>query len=304
MDLFRLARYSGCALLLLLMVSCDVFAILFAPLDPESTLDEIERRVRLRNDTRAVFTYDEYRELMQELAGEHYMVLPMDSFRITFDTTRIVVGMRHDIDCHPFNALEMADIENSFGMQSTYYILHSAEYYGTASEGPFVRFAVMDTIYRQLAEKAGEIGVHNNLIEMMTRYDIEPLSFQLEEIEYYAALDIPIYGSAAHGSEDVTELGLSNRMIYADFSEYGTFDYRGKTYEYGRYSLGEFGFQYEALAIDYDKFISDSGGRWSISGVNDQSHDGSLGVAIQALQSFEPGDRVQILTHPVWWGRE
>jgi hypothetical protein len=273
-------------------------------MDPDSTAKEIERRIRFKFSNRAVFTYDDYRELLQELARDRYMVLPIDSFRIKFDTTKIMVGLRHDIDCNPFKALEMADIENSFGFRSTYYILHSAEYYGTPAGAPFVRFPAMDAVYMQLADKAGEIGIHNDLIAMMIRYDIEPLAFQLEEIDYYAGLNIFISGSAAHGSEDVKELKLNNRMIYADFSEFGTFDYGGKTYEYGRYSLEEFGLQYEANSIDYSKYLSDTHGQWHMSDVKSQSYDGSLEDVIQVLQSYAPGDRVKILTHPMWWGKE
>ncbi|UCD37555.1 MAG: hypothetical protein JSW54_12105 [Fidelibacterota bacterium] len=304
MDLLHLCRNSGCLLLGLLLVCCDDLSDLLPAMDPDASVREIELLVRLKSDWRAVFTYDEYSELLRELARERYTVLPMDSFRITYDSSRILVAMRHDIDCHPFKALEMAEIENAFGLRSTFYILHSAEYYGTCAVAPFVRFLAMSCSYRQLADMAGEIGIHNDLVTMMMQYDIEPLTFQLEEINYYAALDIPIYGSSAHGSAELQDLNLSNRMIYSDFSEYGTFDYGKKIHEYGRYSLEEFGLVYEAYALDYNRYLSDSGGRWFISEDIGPGHHGQLKDVILALQSSEPGDRVQVLTHPVWWGKE
>ncbi|MFB0515370.1 MAG: hypothetical protein ACETWG_02050 [Candidatus Neomarinimicrobiota bacterium] len=276
---------------LLQSVGCDY---LTDPFDPGLPLEEIEQRVRTIHDSRAVFTFQEYEMLLQELSRPRYTVLPLNIFRHTFDTSKVLVGMRHDVDCHPFKALEMAEMEEDYGIQATYYILHSADYYGGLQDSVFMRYQSMGTIYQQLFERAGEIGIHNDLIGMMALHDIEPLSFQSEEIDYYASLNIPIFGSSSHGGSIVKQLNLDNRYIYSDFHKYGTFTYNNKTYEYGRYSLADFGLKYEAYALEHNNYISDASATWNL---------GSLEAVIRYLQSCTAGRKVQLLTHPVWWGK-
>ncbi|MFC1583844.1 hypothetical protein ACFL4U_04075, partial [Candidatus Neomarinimicrobiota bacterium] len=291
--------YVLSVLISLLMVNCDEMTdiILDGSVTADDlTVEEIEALVRNNQDQRAVFSYLEYETLLQELTNPRYIVLPINEFRTTFDSSKIIIGMRHDVDTHPFKAQEMLALENEYGIRTTYYIMHSAAYYGARRDTGYKRHACMGAIYQQIADGAGEFGVHNDLIAMMCMYDIDPLQFQIEEIEYYTSLGITIYGSAAHGSTLVINLGLSNRWIYSDFHAYGTFNYKGKTYEYGRYSLADFGLRYEAYSTQWNDYLSESGGRWS--------RGTSTTDIIRRLQSYEPGARVQILTHPTWWGKE
>jgi len=48
--------------------------------------------------------------------------------RNTFNDSKVVVGLRHDVDFNPFKALEMAIIEKFYGIRATYYFLATAEY--------------------------------------------------------------------------------------------------------------------------------------------------------------------------------
>lgn len=288
-------KWLGILLILLTIIGCDLIVNNNIDGDTGLSVHEIEKIVRDSQDSRAVFTYDEYRLLLQELSRQKYIVLPINLFRHTFDSSKVLVGLRHDVDTHPFKALGIAEIENAFNIQSTFYILHSATYYGCVTDTGFTRYPSMGSIYQQLSERAGEIGIHNDLISMMVLYDIDPLPFQLEEIDYYASIGIQIYGSASHGSATVQNLNLLNRHIYSDFHEYGTFTKNNRTYTYGHFSLEDFGLRYEAYAVPYNKYLSESGGTWNKASLED---------VIQALQVYQPGDRVQILTHPVWWGKE
>ena len=88
---------------------------------------------------------------------------------------------------------------------------------------------------------------------------------------------------------------MNNYQIFSDFSQSDSIEYFEQQYRIGEYSLEEFGFQYEANFINFDKFYAESGGIWNVEGGLDQ--------VITELQESEPGDRIQILTHPVWWGK-
>jgi hypothetical protein len=107
-------------------------------------------------------------------------------------------------------------------------------------------------------------------------------------------LGIPVYGSAAHGSPIAKELKISNFEMFSDFSARDSVTYNGIKYPVGKYSLNDCGLEYEAYHILYYQYYSESGGKW-----NDPK--GFAGV-LDKLKASKPGDRIEILTHPCWWG--
>ena len=60
-------------------------------------------------------------------------------------------------------------------------------------------------------------------------------------------------------------------------------------------NFNNYGFKYEAYYINYSIYYSESGGKW-----NDP--EGFAGI-LKKLESSNPGDRIQILVHPDWWGK-
>jgi hypothetical protein len=129
----------------------------------------------------------------------------------------------------------------------------------------------------------------------MITYNCNPLIFTLEEINHYASLGIPVYGTAAHGSEIAKELKVSNFEMFSDFAARDSVTYNGQKYPVGKYSLKDCGLEYEAYHISYSHYYSESGGKW-----NDPN--GFSGI-LDKLKASKRGDRIQILTHPVWWGK-
>jgi hypothetical protein len=258
------------------------------------SLSELEKYVRSSQDKRATHTYAQYEQLLTELSKDRYIVLPLNEMRKTVDSTKIVVGLRHDVDCHPFKALEMARMENKHGIRSTYYILATSIYYGELSKTGVRRYDCMNTIYKQIYDLGCEIGIHNDLVAVMVYCDLDPFKFNHDELDFYKSLGIPIYGSATHGSP-ITSETVHNKMIFSDYADTNSFVYKGKVYKIGQHSLAEYGFEYEAYHINYTNYYSESGGVWSLKG--------GLGEVIKTLQNLQPGKRVEILAHPVWWGK-
>ncbi|MCI0515772.1 hypothetical protein L0128_21370 [candidate division KSB1 bacterium] len=291
----------------------------------EVTLEQIAQWVNADNEYKAVYTFANYNTLLQELTRANYLVLPLNEFRQFKDDSKIVVGMRHDIDADAFKALTLARMENQYGLRTTYFVLHSARYYGEFTSTGVKRYPVMNEIYQTLAHLGHEIGVHNDLLSLMIWCNIDPLTFQLDEIAFYQRLQIPIFGTAAHGSQISIEAKIYNYNIFKDFCSDSTFLYKGTVFCYGKpfprenatqshvastdtsrddparqfifkkMNLADFGFEYEAYHISNNKYLSDSGGRWNGDSVKDP---------VLFLRACKPGDRVQILTHPLWWGRQ
>ncbi len=255
---------------------------------------DLEKRIRENYDYRAVFTWDQYKDLMTELSKEKYLVLPLDEMRNTYNDSKVVIGLRHDIDMNPFKALEMAEIEKDFGFRTTYFVLPTADYYGYIYRTGLNRCTGLDSLIKDLYDKGAEIGIHNDLLTAMIDYGFDPLIFNSTELTFIKALGIPVSGTASHGSP-IAKKTVPNYQIFSDFAISDSILYDGRKYPIGKYSLMDYGFSYEAYFLDFDFYYSESGGRWN----NENGFAGTL----EKLDKSIPGNRIQILTHPDWWGK-
>ncbi len=254
----------------------------------------IERTIRDKYDYYAVFTWARYADLLNMLSEEKFIVLPLNEMRKTFDDTKVVVGLRHDVDLNPFKALEMAQIEKAYGIRSTYYFLATAEYYGEFKNSKMVRTTGIEYLFKEIQKTGAEIGIHNDLISIMIDHGINPYLFNKEELAFYKSLKIKIYGTSSHGSL-IAKKTVPNYQIFSDFAKSDSIQYQYKKYPIGKYSLKNYGFKYEAYSINFDSYFSESGGKWNDPG-------GFAGI-LKKLESSKAGDRIQILVHPDWWGK-
>jgi hypothetical protein len=265
------------ALILLVLTSCEKTS--------NSPYAKIEKIIRNKYDKVAVFSWSQYTELLTKLKQDKFIVLPLNEMRYTFNKSKVVVGLRHDIDFNPFKALEMSKIEKDNGIRSTYYILATSEYYGHFSFLGFIRKKGMDQLYKEIFNNGAEIGIHNDLLTVMISYKKDPFAFNKNELSFYHSLNIPIHGTSAHGSP-IAKATVPNYMMFSDFAKKDFLEYNGGKYPLGQHSLKEYGYEYEANFIDFDLYFSDSRGKW-----NDP--DGFNGI-LKKLDDSKPGDRIQI----------
>jgi len=273
------------------LAGCEKNDLFYDPIPPYS---ETEKRIRLEFDNQAAFYWTDYQMLLEKLSEEKFIVLPLNEMRKHYSSDKVVVGLRHDIDFNPFKGLEMAEMEKSYGIRATYFILATAKYYGQVFNHGVMRNIGMDTLYKRISNRAGEIGIHNDLLTVMMEYGQNPFTFNMQEMEFYRSIGIKIHGTAAHGSP-IAKVTVPNYQIFSDFVKKDSVEYYGKWHHLGIKSLYEFGYEYESTFIDYNIYLSDSGGKW-----NDM--DGFQGI-LNRLDDAKPGTRVQILVHPDWWGR-
>lgn len=264
------------------------------PVYYSSAYSELERTVRDMFDSKAVFTWKQYQDLLLKLSSEKFLVLPLQEMRNTYNESKVVIGFRHDIDWNPFKAIEMAKMEKEFGLRATYFILPTASYYGILDKSGLVRNTCIDSVCRALYSDGAEIGIHNDLLTVMITYEIDPFLFNQNELLFLRHLRIPVWGTASHGSP-IAKITVPNYQVFSDFATSDSVWYFGKPYPIGEHSLADYGFKYEAYFISYNKYYSDSGGMW-----NDV---GGLDGILERLDSSVPGDRIEILAHPDWWGK-
>jgi len=263
-------------------------------LSDDPAYQELKKFIKSKQDHRATFTFGQYEKILNELSQEKYVVLTINEFRNYIDSSKVVVGLRHDVDCHPFKAWEMAQMEKEYGISASYYILATASYYGKIDGNGVVRFSAMRNIYQNIYSTGAEIGIHNDLISVLVKYGLNPLDFNKNELRYYRSMGIDIHGSVAHGSS-IARKTKPNFWVFSNFAEKDYIEYKGNRYRVGQYSMKDFGFEYEANFVNHNMYFSDSGGEWNI--------DGGLEKILNELKNSEKGDRIQILAHPVWWGK-
>ena len=260
----------------------------------ENALKELESVIRTKQDPRATFTFEQYEELLSVLDNDKFVVLPIKDFKDSINDEKVLIGLRHDIDCHPFKALEMAKMEKNHGFRATYYFLASAAYYGEFTDGAIKRKSCMEKIYKEIHSLGTEIGIHNDLISIMILHGINPYTFNHNELSFYNSLGIEVVGTAAHGSH-ITAVTAMNYEIFSDFAQVTSIEYEGQTYEIGQHSLEDFGFDYEAYFVYFDHYYSDSSKNWT--------EEGEFESFLETLGNSKPGTKIQLLAHPVWWGK-
>jgi hypothetical protein len=137
---------------------------------PENpTYSELEELTRNSQDDRAVFTFAQYEELLKILSDTNFIVLPVNEFKDSINTDKIMFAMRHVVDRHPFKALQMAQIESRYNIRSSYYILATAKYYGKFTDQGVNRYHCLDNLYLNIYKLGCEIGIHNDLLTIMIK---------------------------------------------------------------------------------------------------------------------------------------
>ncbi len=234
-------------------------------------------------------SWTDYLSVIRELSdGTRYRVLPgREFFKARHDPACVTVYFRHDIDNDPFTAVRMAKEEKKLGLHGSYYVLHSAEYYGKTGPHGVTRYTCMDPLYREIESLGHEVGVHQDLMTLMLYHGVDPLPFEKKELEYYKKIGMTVRGVVSHGGI-INSLGLNNTFIFSEFNRRGTYDFRGKTYRYGELSLADFGFDYEGYLPKCNARLSDI-----------SSYPGR--ELPERLRACRPGDLVSLLLHPIHW---
>ena len=240
----------------------------------------------------------------------------LDHFEATVSVSQLferphatdMIALRHDVDYDLDLALEMSFWEKERGVQSTYYLLHTAPYWNAPQ---FIDKCL------QIQDFGHEIGLHLNLLSEWVQGKINDIASTLDHIlTPLRQAGVRLTGVAAHGDKlcyqhqfinywcftelkpqnpEISEDGLSAegipvlepkfRISYPDSHQLARDD--GCQLPLWSVSMQEFGLVYDAAHVGYDGYFTDSGGKWT------RSPD-------PLQQSLKTG-RYQILMHPIYW---
>ena len=125
------------------------------------------------------FTWEKYAAFLNKISDtSKYIVLPLNEFRKTFNSKKIVIGLRHDVDNDLNIAYQFSEMEANLGFRSTYFILHTAPYYLANPDNMAIHTESIIPILKTMQnERHFEIGWHNDLVTLQVIYNINPVTF-------------------------------------------------------------------------------------------------------------------------------
>ncbi len=222
--------------------------------------------------------------------------------------TRDAIALRHDVDYDLDLALEMSYWENRRGIRSTYYLLHSAEYWDDPR--------LIDKCL-QLQDFGHEVGLHLNILtDWMTAKvnDVEqalndlvvplrdagvrltgisshgdPLCYKHQFINYWCFAELkppdPVSAESGLSAEGIGVKEHEFQIIYPASHQLVRQD--GEIVNLWSASMNKLGLEYDAIHVQHDSYFTDSGGSWH------RSDD-------PIKQEMRTG-RHQVLMHPIYW---
>ena len=198
------------------------------------------------------------------------------------DRSPDAIGVRHDVDNVIERAVEMAEWEQERGYRSTYFILHTAPYWGDK-----------DLLRRSLdsiASAGHEIGFHINAITAAITTGRDPIAITEEAVAELRGYGHRIRGVVAHGDPACYEHRFVNDEIFTESPrpDWGEPERVVGGVKINPVSRTAFGFDYDPNWLSRGDYLSDSGGVWS------QSFD--------KVTERWPSGQLHMLIHPDWWG--
>ena len=302
----------------------DVFFELNSGLYDAYSSDTTLSRGRLE-----VESVDEYITLLEDIK-----ILPDLNFVDQLDISqgklcqnKVNINIRHDLDIDIIGAVQQAEIEKSLGIRASWYILHTAHYYGVVKSKCFHRNNAMIKIYKYLQSLGHEIGLHTDPLSLYQDHKIDGLQAVKAELEWLRGHGITIDGVVAHNSRPA--YGAGNFEIFDDlitkYAELGWLHFEpafectkdGKTAPLRMTSLKELGLKYEGTEYFWRKdlplehFCIMSINQWRVLSYEQQRvhlSDNSKTLyhptsdVIDRLRELEPGSTCILLTHPMYYG--
>ncbi len=231
---------------------------------------------------------------------------------------RSILLLRHDIDSDLDAAINMAAIEFSMGIRSTYFLLPPGDYgrrtnyYGRIAFGRIWHNRKLLTAARQLINYGHEVGLHNDFMQLSRITGRSVVTHLVEEIAWFRSRGIPILGSASHGSEFVKKIKCINYEIFKGCERRGgdvgrivvDGSWNIKLHEI---SMSELGLSYEAYFLPRNFAYSDSNKKVVMlgpKGYRDENlvlqTDDQFQKLTELLKEIKDV-RCTALVHPNWW---
>ena len=123
--------------------------------------------------------------------------------QLAFRLDRTNLALRMDVDMDVAAALALGDICRDEGMPATFYVLHTAPYYGVLTDGSFSRNDAIGELCGSLGSGAIEIGLHVDPYFFYLNNRIDGAQAVVRELEWLRSKGVRISGVTGHNCASV-----------------------------------------------------------------------------------------------------
>ncbi len=158
-------------------------------------------------------TFQYYRDLIRSFVEiDRVRLVPLcDLCSGSADKDR-VIGLRHDIDADPQTAVRAARFLARQGICGSFYLLHTATYYGEFHHELFVRNPLLARWVQELIVAGCEIGLHNDVLGAHLVPGIDGAQALVTELNWLRSLGAQIKGTVGHNSAPT--YGAENSEVF------------------------------------------------------------------------------------------
>jgi hypothetical protein len=158
-------------------------------------------------------TFEYYRELIHGLRScDRLQILPLYEFANTSGGDHAWIGLRHDVDADPLTALRMARFLASCGVCGSFYLLHTARYYGEFRGGLFIRNPSLKDWVRGFIVAGCELGIHNDVFGAAQIHGVDGPAALRAELDWLRSIGAVVRGTVAHNSAPA--YGAENSEVF------------------------------------------------------------------------------------------
>jgi hypothetical protein len=157
--------------------------------------------------------FDYYRRFVDWLAATPTCTVRQMRHLNDAASGRVVVGLRHDMDTEPYSSVEVAGALRDSGLTGSFYVLHTADYYGQWIDESFRRTSGIAPMLRQIQDFGCEVGLHNDALWVYQQYGADGAQAVTEELAWLRSEGLRVDGTAAHNSAPI--YGAENFEIFA-----------------------------------------------------------------------------------------
>lgn len=166
---------------------------------------------------------DEYRRILTQIVAENPELQFVTAHKLSQtekDGKTSYCQIRHDVDADIVACLPMAKIEAELGIRSTYFLLHTAAYFGSweideeNDEATYRRNESLANYYLEIQKLGHEIAIHTDSLHLYQNLNVDGAEALCADIEWLRSQGIEIAGTAPHNSPE--EYGASNSAIFTN----------------------------------------------------------------------------------------
>ena len=190
------------------------------------------------------FSY--YERLVDELLQIRDLeIVPLCQVQAAEGSGKRIIGLRHDVDADPVTALRAARHLARRGICGSFFLLHTAPYYGDFIRGVFVRNARLVEWIKGFIVAGCELGLHNDALGICTVHGKDGAEAVREEIAWLRSQGARIYGTVSHNSAPA--YGAENLEVFREgiLWDRKVVSARGVPLPLGRISMQELQLTYE-----------------------------------------------------------